>query len=112
MLADPRAEALATRFAAQWLRLQDLDKVHPDVRFYPDFDEQLADAMRRETELFFDNLVREDRSVLDLLHGRLHVRQRAAGEALRHSGRGRRRVPPGDAIPTTAAAACSARAAC
>ena len=61
MLADPRAEALATRFAAQWLRLQDLDKVHPDALQFPDFDEQLADDMRRETELFFDNLVREDR---------------------------------------------------
>ncbi|MGH7712205.1 MAG: DUF1592 domain-containing protein, partial [Gemmatimonadaceae bacterium] len=66
MMTDPRAEALATRFAAQWLRLQDLDKVQPDVRQYPDFDEQLRGAMRRETELFFQNLVREDRSVLEL----------------------------------------------
>jgi hypothetical protein len=66
MLADPRAEVLSTRFAGQWLRLQDLDKLNPDVRFYPDFDEQLKQAMRRETELFFANLVREDRSVVDL----------------------------------------------
>ena len=66
MLADPRAEALATRFAAQWLRLPDLDKVQPDVRQYPDFDEQLRAAMRRETELFFNNLVREDRNVLEM----------------------------------------------
>ena len=66
MLADPRAEALGTRFAAQWLRLQDLDKVHPDRLDYPDFYQQLADAMRRETELFFFSLVREDRSMLDL----------------------------------------------
>lgn len=66
MMEDPRAEALATRFAAQWLRLQDLDKVQPDVRQYPDFDEQLRDAMRRETELFFQNLVRENRSVMEL----------------------------------------------
>ncbi|GBD32563.1 hypothetical protein HRbin33_01533 [bacterium HR33] len=65
MLADPRAEALATRFAAQWLRLQDLDKVHPDRLQYPDFYQQLADDMRRETELFFYNLVREDRSVME-----------------------------------------------
>ena len=57
---------LATRFAAQWLRLQDLDKINPDVRFYPDFDEQLKASMRRETELFFRHLVREDRTVLDL----------------------------------------------
>jgi hypothetical protein len=66
MLADPRAEALGSRFAAQWLRLQDLDKVHPDAFWFPDFDQQLADAMRRETVLFFNNLVREDRSLLEL----------------------------------------------
>ena len=66
MMADPRASTLATRFAAQWLRLSDLDKVQPDVRQYPNFDEQLRAAMRRETELLFENLVREDRSVLEL----------------------------------------------
>jgi hypothetical protein len=66
MIADPRSEALATRFAAQWLRLDDLDKVHPDRLLYPDFHQQLADAMRRETELFFESLVREDRSIFDL----------------------------------------------
>jgi cytochrome c553 len=66
MLADPRAGALATRFGSQWLRLQDLDKINPDVRTYPDFDEQLKLAMRRETELLFDHIVREDRSILDL----------------------------------------------
>jgi hypothetical protein len=48
------------------LRLQDLDKVHPDAFWFPDYDQQLADAMRRETELFFYNLVREDRSLLEL----------------------------------------------
>ena len=67
MLADPRAEALATRFAAQWLRLPDLDGLHPDVRTYPDFDAQLKAAMRRETELLFHHLVQDDRSVLELL---------------------------------------------
>jgi cytochrome c553 len=66
MLADPRAEALGSRFAYQWLRLQDVDKVRPDPNFYPNFDENLAEAMRRETELFFNDLVREDKSVLDL----------------------------------------------
>jgi hypothetical protein len=50
----------------QWLRLQDVDKVHPDPNNYPNFDDNLAAAMRRETELFFNSLVREDRSVLDL----------------------------------------------
>ena len=67
MLADPRSEALATRFASQWLRLQDLEALRPEFTEYPLFDELLRDAMRRETELFFDSIVREDRSVLDLL---------------------------------------------
>jgi Protein of unknown function (DUF1592)/Protein of unknown function (DUF1588)/Protein of unknown function (DUF1595)/Protein of unknown function (DUF1587)/Protein of unknown function (DUF1585)/Planctomycete cytochrome C len=67
MLADPRASALSTRFAAQWLRLQDLDKIHPDARLYPQFDSTLADAMVKETELLFDHIVRDDRDVLDLL---------------------------------------------
>ncbi len=66
MLADPRSEALATRFAAQWLRLQDLDKVHPDALQFPDYHQQLADDMRRETETFFAQIVRENKSVLDL----------------------------------------------
>ena len=65
MLADPRAKALSTRFAAQWLRLPDLDIVQPDIRQYPDFDEQLRLAMREETELFFDDLLRRDRPLLD-----------------------------------------------
>jgi mono/diheme cytochrome c family protein len=66
MLADRRADVLASRFAAQWLRLQDLDKIHPDVRFYPDVDEQLKASMRRETETFFRHIVRSNRPVLDL----------------------------------------------
>jgi hypothetical protein len=66
MLADTRADALGTRFAAQWLRLQDIDKVHPDPNFYPNFDDNLAEDMRRETQLFFNHVVREDRSVLEL----------------------------------------------
>jgi uncharacterized protein DUF1592/uncharacterized protein DUF1588/uncharacterized protein DUF1585/uncharacterized protein DUF1595/uncharacterized protein DUF1587 len=67
MLADRRSEALATRFAAQWLRLQDIDKVHPDALQFPDFHEQLAESMRKETETFFYHLVKENRSVLELL---------------------------------------------
>ncbi len=67
MLADPRSEALGTRFAAQWLRLQDLDRMHPDALIFPYYDHTLAEALRRETELFFENLIREDRSVLELL---------------------------------------------
>ncbi|MDH4066902.1 MAG: DUF1592 domain-containing protein, partial [Acidobacteriota bacterium] len=67
MLADPRSEALASRFAAQWLRLADVEQILPDAILYPYFDRSLGRAMVRETELFFDSLVREDRSVLDLL---------------------------------------------
>ena len=67
MLADPRAASLGTRFAAQWLRLQDLYLVQPDAVMYPDFPRQLADAMRQETELLFNHLVQQDRSVLELL---------------------------------------------
>ena len=67
LLEDPRAEALSTRFASQWLRLQDLDDVSPDPILYPYFDRSLGQALQRETELFIASLVREDRSVLDLL---------------------------------------------
>jgi hypothetical protein len=66
LLADPRAAALGSRFAAQWLRLQDLDKVHPDPNFFPNFDENVAAAMKEETETFFNDLVRRDGSLLDL----------------------------------------------
>ena len=68
MLADRRSESLSTRFASQWLRLQDLEVLHPEFTEYAMFDETLRDAMRRETELFFDSIVREDRNVLDLLN--------------------------------------------
>ena len=66
LLADPRASALGQRFAAQWLQLQDLEKISPDVRQYPDFYQQLRDDMRHETELFFNSLVAADGSMLDL----------------------------------------------
>jgi len=67
MLQDPRAEALASRFAAQWLRLQDLDKIRPDALSYPYYDQTLADAMHRETELLFDHIRAADRPVEELL---------------------------------------------
>ena len=66
MLEDPRADALSSRFMAQWLRLQDLYKVRPDPNFYPNFDENLADAMHRETEMLFNHLVDENKDVLEL----------------------------------------------
>jgi hypothetical protein len=67
LLTDPRSEALSTRFASQWLRLQDVEKVRPDHHFYSYWDTTLSQAMVRETELFVDSLIREDRPVTDLL---------------------------------------------
>ena len=67
MLADRRSFNLATNFAGQWLRLRNLEAVSPNVSLYPDFDDNLRQAFRQETELFFDNVLREDRSVLDLI---------------------------------------------
>ncbi len=67
MLADPRSDALVSNFAAQWLHLRNLESMTPDMRLFPDFDDNLRQAFRRETELFFDSILREDRSVLDLL---------------------------------------------
>jgi hypothetical protein len=66
LLASSHADALATRFASQWLRLQDLEKVIPDPILYPYSDQTLSLALKEETELFFNSLVREDRSLLDL----------------------------------------------
>ena len=67
MIADARADALMTAFTGQWLQLRNLDKVTPDVLLFPDFDDNVRQAMRRETELFFASVVRENRSVLSLL---------------------------------------------
>ncbi len=66
MLVDPRSEALATRFASQWLRLQDTEDNQPEPYLYPDFTGQLRDDLVRETQLLFDYLVRDDRSLLEL----------------------------------------------
>jgi hypothetical protein len=67
MLADERSRALVDNFAAQWLHLRNLDSITPDMRLFPDFDDNLRQAFRQETELFFESVLREDRSVLDLL---------------------------------------------
>ncbi len=67
MLADPRSQSLVVNFAEQWLYLRNLEAVNPDMRLFPDFDDNLRQAMRRETELFFESIIREDRSVLDLI---------------------------------------------
>jgi hypothetical protein len=68
MLADSRAQSLESNFAGQWLYLRNLAAVGPDGRQFPDFDDNLRQAFRRETELFFESIVKEDRSVVDLLN--------------------------------------------
>ena len=67
MLADPRSHSLVSNFAGQWLYLRNLESATPDLRLFPDFDDNLRQAFRQETELFFESVVREDRNVLDLL---------------------------------------------
>jgi mono/diheme cytochrome c family protein len=67
MLADPKARALVTNFANQWLYLRDLKNANPDVTVFPDFDDNLRQGFQRETEMLFESIMREDRSVLDLL---------------------------------------------
>jgi len=67
MLADPRSDALIVNFAGQWLKLRSLDASYPAVPLFPDFDDNLRQAFRREVELFFGSIVHEDRNILDLL---------------------------------------------
>jgi mono/diheme cytochrome c family protein len=67
MLADPKSERFVTNFAGQWLYLRNLTNHQPNSMMFPDFDDQLRQAFRREAELFFDSIVHEDRNVLDLM---------------------------------------------
>ncbi len=67
MLADPKAEALVNNFAEQWLFLRNVQSVAPDESTFPNFDDNLRQSFRRETELFFESMLREDRNVMDLL---------------------------------------------
>ena len=67
MLRDPKSFALVENFAGQWLQFKNIDVVRPDLERFPEFDDGLRQAMRRETELFLQSIIHEDRSVLDLL---------------------------------------------
>ncbi len=67
MLRDPRAKALVTNFADQWLYLRNLDAITPDARLFPDFDHNLRESLRTETSLLFADVIENDRGVLDLL---------------------------------------------
>jgi len=100
MLQDPRSRALIDNFAGQWLYLRNLRAINPAPGEFPDFDHNLRIAMAREVELFFESVMREDRSVMDLLTARdTFVNERLA----RHYGipniygdHFRRVTPPGD----------------
>src|SRR4030095_15715118 len=67
MLADPKARALVDNFAGQWLQLRNLRGITPNSEEFPDFDDNLRQAFRQETELLFDTIIRDDRSMLELL---------------------------------------------
>lgn len=67
MLADQRSQSLVTNFASQWLQLRKLESITPDLRLFPNFDDNLRQAFREETELFFESILREDRSITELL---------------------------------------------
>src|SRR5205814_5748645 len=72
MLADLRGQNLVRNFADQWLHLRNLEMITPDLRLFPDFDDNLREAFRRETELHFETVLREDRSEI----GRASCRER------------------------------------
>ncbi|MGI9473832.1 MAG: DUF1592 domain-containing protein [Rubripirellula sp.] len=79
MLADPKSKALVDNFAGQWLQLRDVSRLMPDPELFPDFDGALRNAMRRETEMFFETMIHEDRSVLEFLTADFtYVNQRLA----------------------------------
>ena len=83
MLADAKAKAFVQNFAGQWLELRNLEEVSPDSKKFPSFDESLKEAMRKEAELYFENIIKEDRSVLELLHSDYTF---ANGKLARHYG--------------------------
>ena len=111
MLADRRAtDALVNDFAAQWLNLRRVDEVvvHPDI--YPSFDDSLLEAFKKETELFVAQHAARGSQRARSAARRLHVRQRAAGPPLRHSGHLRQPLPPRHAAePRSARRAARAR---
>ena len=92
MLADSRSQALVDNFVGQWLYLRNVPALTPDLYTYPDFNEGLRRAMKRETELFFEHILREDRSVLDLLTADYTFLNESLARALRRSERVRGHV--------------------
>ena len=93
------SDAFVTNFAGQWLYLRNLPSAGPVATVFPDFDDSLRQAFQRETELFFDSVVREDRGALELLTRELHVPERTARAALRHPEHQRQPLPARDVRP-------------
>ena len=93
MLTDPRSQALVTNFAGQWLFLRELRNRNPDLLVFPDFDDNLRQAFQRETELLFASVVREDRSVFDLMNADYTFVNERLAQALRHPEHLRKRLP-------------------
>ena len=114
MLADPRARAaLVDNFFGQWLQTRNVWLLTPDAnRKYPWFDDNLRTAFVRETELFLDDQLKEDRSIVELLTANDTFLNEQLARALRHLRRVRQPLPAGDARPTRTAGACWARRAC
>ena len=112
MLDDPKSQALVDNFAGQWLHLRNLDNAKPDPEIFPEFDESLRQAFQQETELFFESILREDRSVLDLLDANYTFLNQRLAEHYgipKVYGSQFRRV---DADRSRIAAGCWGRAAC
>ena len=110
MIADPKSDALIKNFAGQWLYLRELANVQTEAQ---DFDDNLRQSFRRETEMLFDTIVRDDRSLIDLLDADYTFVDERLARALRHPERARQPLPPRIAAGgQSRAAACSAMAAC
>ena len=99
-------------FAVQWLRLQNVKEADPDGGLFPNFTRNLGQSMTRETKLLFDSIVREDRSLLDLLTADYTFVDEVLAKHYGIPGVDRRGVPPRARSPTRTAAACSGTPAC
>ena len=106
MLRDPRSHALAEQFGGQWLQFRALESTTRNRERFPEFEDYLRLSMRRETELFVEHIVREDRSILDFLDAQLFVHERAAGAALRHRAASPAPSSAASISPARRAAAC------
>ena len=95
MIADPRSSVLVNDFVDQWLQVRNIRDVRPNVELFPEFDENLRTSLQRETELFVESQLRDDRSVVDLLNADYTYVDEPTGAALRDRGRVRRSLPAG-----------------